>query len=99
MKATGGRELTDNDIFNVSRKLNERFDIQKLASQLGLGEDDMKPFFNQYGMNFQAVAYKILHKWRKTQIDDFKAYTALCEALTHNVKLVRIAATIIGYKA
>ena len=93
------RELTDEDVFSVSRRLYKKSDIYRLALQLGIDSSTIEAFFTNYGHDHCEVTHCVLSEWRKTQQDDLIAYENLCSALLHpTVNLRRIAARELGFR-
>ena len=93
------RELTDQDVLKVSRRLHQKSDLRKVALQLGHDSNTIDTAFTKHGTDHLEAAHDLLSQWRSSQEDDFNAYTNLCFALVHhNVNLKRVATRELGFQ-
>ena len=93
------RELTDQDVLKVSRRLHQKSELRKLALQLGHDSSTIETSLTNNRHDCHEAAYDVLSEWRMTQEDDFIAYRNLCFALVHpNVNLKRVATRELGFR-
>ena len=76
------RELLDNDLLEISRRVTQRMRLRSLASVLKIPTHVVETELENYRDNIYEAAYRVLLDWFKDRIDKKEAFKKLCQALT-----------------
>ena len=74
-------DLTDPQLFNLSKAIANEADLFSLALTLGVDHHSVETHIYENKINFPIAAYYTLRAWRNTKESGHVAYVDLCEAL------------------
>ena len=92
MKAIAVKELSEEQLYQVARRLTKKSDIRRLGLKLGVEGHRINAIFYNKRDDITEAAYDTLNEWRKDQPDAARAWITLRDALIHkDVNLAQVA--------